>query len=256
MAAFLPIVLLSFYSFQLSSDSVRVLVEEENMSAVGNLAELVVQDIQQNVKLAHAIASISGTVSAVRDKNEVALRTRLKAIMVSNPHVHRAFVVDTTGKLWSEFPTAESAYHSDLSDRTWFQSVKNRQRPYISGLYIRPQFPDEPVIAIATPIISKGEFLGVLVFEYRVKHISKWLRNIRLGISGHMLLLDQDGALVAHPDTTVGFSINKQYIGIEEITAAHEGKLHTSEYYDPTIDKEMIATFLPISMGNHMWVAS
>ncbi len=255
LAAFLPIVLLSFYSFQVSSESVKSLVEEENVSAAENLAQLLVQDVQQNVKLAHAVASIPGTISAVRQQDEVAMRTRLKALMVSNPQVHRAFITDAEGRLWSEFPTASGAYNTNFSEWTWFQSVKERERPYISGLYIRPQFPDEPVIAIAAPIHSLGQFMGALVFEYRVAPISKWLTNIRLGVGGHILLLDHDGALVAHPDIPVGHSINKSFIDISPVQKAQKGTLHTMEYTEPLLDQNMIATFLPISVGSHMWVA-
>ena len=254
LVVFLPIVLLSVYSFQISSNSVRSLVEEENISASGNLAQVIVQDIKQNVRLAHAIASIPGTIQAVQDHDEVAVRTRLKAIMVSNPQAHRAFVVDAKGELWSEFPTAEGAYGKVFSDLSWFRYVQKEQRPYISGLYIRPQFPDDPVVAIAVPIRSKEDFLGALVFEYRVGHLSKWLSNIRLGIRGHMYLLDQHGSLVAHPTVSVGSTLVKDYMGIEAINKAHMGQLHTSEYIDPKMNEEMIATFLPISMGEKMWV--
>lgn len=254
LAVFLPIVLLSVYSFRIASDSVRALVEEENVSAAGNLAQLVVQDVKQNVRLAHAIASIPGTIKAVSERDEVALRTRLKALMVSNSQVHRAFVVDAEGLLWSEFPTAEGAYDSSYADWSWFRSVKQEQRPYISGLYIRPQFPDEPVVALAVPIRSQDEFLGVLVFEYRVQYISKWLSNVRLGIRGHMFLLDQNSSLVAHPSIPVSRRLYKEYMGIEVIRNAMQGVLMTTEYTDPSMQEDMIATFLPISMGGHMWV--
>lgn len=212
------------------------------------------QDIKQNVRLAHAIASIPGTIKAVEGHDEVALRTRLKALMVSNPQVHRAFVVNEEGVLWSEFPTALDAYGADFSDLSWFRMAKKEKRPYISGLYIRPQFPNDPVVAIAVPIQTKQEFLGVLVFEYRVAHLSKWLSNVRLGIRGHMLLLDQHGSLIAHPSIDVGQILVKDYMGIEAIDKAHAGILHTSEYVDPSMEEEMVATFLPISVGGNMWV--
>ncbi len=190
------------------------------------------QDIKQNVRLAHAIASIPGTIKAVEGHDEVALRTRLKAIMVSNPQVHRALVVDDKGELWSEFPIAKDAYGKVFSDLSWFRYVKKEKRPYISGLYIRPQFPDEPVVAIAVRIQSKGHLLGVLVFEYRVAHLSKWLSNVRLSIRGHMYLLDQHGSLIVHPTISVGHILVKDYMGIDAIDKAHNGQLHTTEYID------------------------
>ena len=255
LAVFLPIVLLSIYSFQVSSNSVRSLVQEENVSSAGNLAQLIVQDIKRNVKLAHAIASIPGTISAVQQRDSLAMNTRLKALMVSNPQVHRAFIVDAEGFLWSEFPQAAEALGTDFSDWTWFRSVQQMRKPYVSGMYIRPQFPDDPVIALAVPIRLQEEFLGVLVFEYRVGHISEWLVNVRLGISGHMLLVDQHASLVAHPTVDIGRTLYKGYMELPEIKKAHEGLMHTTEYTDPDSGLEMIATFMPIAMGEHMWVA-
>lgn len=254
LAVFLPIVLLSVYSFRIASDSVQALVEEENVSAAGNLAQLVVQDVKQNIRLAHAIASIPGTISAVENRDEVALRTRLKALMVSNSQVHRAFVTDADGVLWSEFPTAEGAYNSSYADWSWFRYVKEEKRPYVSGLYIRPQYPGEPVVALAVPIIKDGTLLGVLVFEYRVKYISQWLNNVRLGLRGHMFLLDQHSSLVAHPTIPVSKRLYKDYMDIDIIQRAHNGALRTAEYTDPATNEPMIATFLPVSMGENMWV--
>ena len=85
IAVFFPILLLAAYSMRIATQSVQTLIEEENISAVGNLSQLLTQDVRQNVKLAHAVASIPGTISAVKQQDELAVRTRLKAIMVSNP---------------------------------------------------------------------------------------------------------------------------------------------------------------------------
>ncbi len=254
LAVFLPIVLLSFYSFRIASDSVQTLVEDQNILASGNLAQMLTQDVRQNVKLAHAIASIPGTISAVETRDEVAMRTRLKALMISNLQVHRAFVVGSGGVLWSEFPTAEGAYGESFADASWFRAVTSNHRPYISGLYIRPQFPDEPVIAIAVPILDAEHFLGVLVFEYRVSYISNWLRNVRLGIGGYMFLLDQHGSLVAHPDIPVGRTLYKEYMNLPELVKAREGNLYTTEYVDPSNETQMIATFQPVALSDHLWV--
>lgn len=253
-AVFFPIILLSFYAFEVASDSVRTLVEEENISAAGNLSQLLTQDIRQNSKLAHAIASIPGTITAVAQHNEVAMGTRLKAIMVSNPNIHRAFVVGSGGVLWSEFPKAEGAYGMSFSDTEWFSTVKETHQPFVSGLYIRPQYPEEPVIAIAVPVLKQGEFMGVLVFEYRVRHLSVWLQNVRLGLTGHMLLVDQYGSLVAHPSVPVGGALFTEYMGLDVLKRAQKGELYTTTFIDPVSHEEVIATFVPIAIGSNIWV--
>src|SRR5919197_2836568 len=76
-AALLPIVLLSLYSFHVTSQSVRDLVQANNQSATTITAELVSRDLENSVNLAQAFAALPGMIEAVEDHDGAAVRDRL-----------------------------------------------------------------------------------------------------------------------------------------------------------------------------------
>lgn len=253
-AIFLPIVLLSLYSLQIASQSVRSVVESQNLTAAYNLAQQLTQAVKENVALAHAIASLDGTLAAIRDNDQVTLRMRLKAITVSRPEIHRAFFVNTGAVVINEFPTASGAYGSNFSDVEWFREFKITGKPVISGLYQRAQYPGEPAIAIAVPSRDGEHELGTLVFEYRAREIEKWLRSSEIGSNGYMLVVDHMSALVANPHVDTNDLGNKSYADATLVRDALGGAMQTSEYVDPLSGITMLATFVPISVGSHTWV--
>lgn len=254
-AVFLPIVFLSVYSLKVASDSVRSVVESQNTTAASNLSQQITEDIKQNVALAHAVASLDGTVKAIETGDQLTMRTRLKAITISEPVIHRAFLVNTGGTLISEFPTASGSYGSDLSGEEWFQHVKTTGNPAISGIYFRPQFPDVPVVAIAVPSRDGKRELGVLVFEYSVDVIRKRLETNEIGVHGYMFVVDQHAALVAHPQVAPAADSLNAYVQIPMINdALRGGEMKTTEYVDPVSDERMLATFVPLAVGPNTWV--
>jgi len=254
LAVFLPIVLLSVYTFRIASDSVRDLVEAENISSAANLSQLFIQDMTKNVVLAEAYASLPGTLSAVENHDEVSMRTRLKAMVVSNQQIHRAFIADAEGSVWNEFPTASGSYGTDLSSEKWFTAVEQDHKPVVSSSY--PSRVDgTPVIAIVVPIVSTGSaFRGVAVFEYDTTIISNWLETMELGQGGSLFLLDADGVLVAHSEGQKMHVLSESYKDVPAVHTALEGTLHTTEYTDPLTDTVMLATFIPIGVGQNTWV--
>lgn len=253
-AVFLPIVLLSVYSLNVATESVQSVVESENLSAAGNLAQFITQDIKKNVELAHAVASVPGTISAIAERDEVAMRTRLKAITVSNSQVHRTYVVSTGGLIWNEFPTASGAYGLSVRESDWYKDMQVNQRPHVSGLMIREQFPDIPVVSIAVPAQASGTTLGYVVFEYDAAVISRWLKSVRLGGEGHLFVVDQRGALLAHPNLPIGGSTYLAYANIQPVKQAIAGDIQMAEYDDPATSERMLATFLPLQIGDNTWV--
>lgn len=208
------------------------------------------------VSLGHAIASVPGTIAAVEERNEVALATRLKAIVLAYPQIDRVFVATPEGTVWSDYPPAPGAYGKEQADAEWQRGVSAEWNPSISGVYVRPYGEPLPVVAIASPIRSEsGAILGSLVFEYRTELIWRWLQNIRLGPSGHLLVVDHAGNLLAHPRVSPReATLSRAYSAVSEIHAAAQGVVLSARYEDPLTREEMVATFQPLQIGDHTWV--
>src|SRR5258708_1214856 len=106
LAALLPIVLLTFFSFPIPSSPLHDAVEATNLSEVSNVSQLVTDDLTHMVALAHAIASVPGTITAAETQDDLTMNIRLKAIKLAYPQLERVFVTDEKGVLWGDFPSA------------------------------------------------------------------------------------------------------------------------------------------------------
>jgi len=67
MLAMLPIGLLSVYSYQIASESVRDIIRAEDLSATGGIGILLQEDLGKTVALAEAFAATTGTMKALED---------------------------------------------------------------------------------------------------------------------------------------------------------------------------------------------
>jgi len=253
-AAFLPIVLISLYSYRIASGSMRALLQTEHISATSNLMQLLTADLKDGLDLVNAVSSVPGTIDAVKRRDQFAIRARLKAVTVAYPQVDRAYVTYPDGVLWEEHPQTTSIQGLDLSRSAWYIRLSKDWKPHISGIYQRSAR-DKPAIAIVAPIRDgDGAVLGILVFEYPTTQIVQWLRNISLSHDGYLLLVDQDGTLVAHPDSKQDDPLYTGYREQADIQEALRGTFHMSEYTDPLSRTRMIATFQPVSVGKNLWV--
>jgi C4-dicarboxylate-specific signal transduction histidine kinase len=152
VAALLPIVLLSLYSLQLTSSSVRRMVQANNQSAALITAQLVSHDLEASVQLARAFAALPELVEAVERHDEEAVRARLQALVQSSPRVDRAFVTDPQGLLWSDYPRATESLGENFAYRDWYQGVSQDWTPYVSEVYQRRAEPRPLVVAVAAPV--------------------------------------------------------------------------------------------------------
>lgn len=256
LAALLPIVLLSLFSYQVASQSVEDLVQAENNSASANASQLMVQDFKRTTDLSYAIASVPGTLDAIRRKDDIAMRNRLKAIVLAYPQIDRVFMTDRAGMLWTDYPQVPAGVFAKNQENTdWYRGVSGRWKTYISNAYIRPHDPSSPVVAIASPVFDEtGRVIGALVFEYRTEQIRRWLQNIHVGRTGHIVVLDKRGMVIAHPGLETTGQLHDEYKEVPPLLRSQSGNIILSEEYtDPVTGDHMIASFQPLAVGTNVW---
>ncbi len=256
LAAFLPIVLLSLFSYQVASQSVRNQVERENIAAAQNAGQMLTQDFLRMAELAHAIASVSGTLDAIEQRDDLAIRERLRAIVLAYPQIDRVFLTDPAGVLWTDYPQAPGVFAQSQAESDWYTRVSQEWKTVISDMYVRPYDPLAGVVAIATPVRNKeGVVSAVLVFEYRTDQIDRWLKNIRLGQRGHVFILDGSGIAVAHPSIESDLELRQRYRidPLLEDVRTHERFLQ-QEYVDPLTGLRMVAVMQSVAVGPSRWL--
>jgi signal transduction histidine kinase len=260
-AALLPIGLLSWYAFRLTSQAMRDLVAANNLSATTMTAELVSRDLEHSINLARAFAALPGMLEAVdlREQDvaraEVEVRVRLQTMVQSYPRIDRAFVTDPQGVLWSDAPRAPESLGKDFSHRDWYRGLSQAWQPYVSEVYQRHAAPKPLVVAIAVPIRQAQQVRGALVYQYRLDGITEWLKQMQVGRSGYVFVIDHTGTVAAHPRLNLQARQYDEYAAVAPVQAALRGRPQTAEYLDPLAQRPMVATFVPVSVGGEQrWV--
>ncbi len=139
------------------------------------------------------------------------LATRLKEIMALRPEVRLIQVIDADGRLVASTSRSGRAFYGDSP---WFQAVQQdplRIEPYFGVLSARAGGP--ALFDMASPVRDQGDgrFLGVLRIATDWTGFYGILAPVRIGRTGHALLLDANGKTLVsdgnEPSAYPGFAM-------------------------------------------------
>jgi adenylate cyclase len=85
----------------------------------------------------------------------------------------------------------------DARTRPWYWKTLRTDRPYISEPYLSFSI-GAPVITVSAPL--RGKVPGVLAADLKLDTFSEFVHAQRPGQHGTVMIFDQAGALIAHPD--------------------------------------------------------
>jgi adenylate cyclase len=88
-------------------------------------------------------------------------------------------------------------YGYDARTRPWYWKTLRTDRPYISEPYLSFSI-GAPVITVSAPL--RGKVPGVLAADLKLDTFSEFVQAQRPGQHGTVMIFDQAGALIAHPD--------------------------------------------------------
>jgi adenylate cyclase len=85
----------------------------------------------------------------------------------------------------------------DARTRPWYWKTLRTDRPYVSEPYLSFSI-GAPVITVSAPL--RGKVPGVLAADLKLDTFSAFVQAQRPGRHGTVMIFDQAGALIAHPD--------------------------------------------------------
>jgi adenylate cyclase len=88
-------------------------------------------------------------------------------------------------------------YGYDARTRPWYWKTLRTDRPYVSEPYLSFSI-GAPVITVSAPL--RGKVPGVLAADFKLDSFSEFVHAQRPGEHGTVMIFDQAGALIAHPD--------------------------------------------------------
>ena len=88
-------------------------------------------------------------------------------------------------------------YGYDTRTRPWYWKTMRSDRPYVSEPYLSFSI-GAPVITVSAPL--RGKVPGVIAADLKLDTFSEFVQAQRPGQHGTVMIFDQAGSLIAHPD--------------------------------------------------------
>lgn len=134
--------------------------------------------------------------------------------------------------------------NSIAEEQTYLDTLK-KGRWHLSG--IQSSFlSGEPALVLSYPVLSKQKkVLAVVLSELDISLIDKLQSNVKFGVLGHSVVLDQNGRLIAHPNPSwVKNMRNLSKLSIVKLMMA--GKTGVTTFYSPFLKENMVAGYTSV----------
>ena len=100
------------------------------------------------------------------------------------------------------FKTVSPSELRDFSGAAEFKSVIGSGKMFFGEIRFSEKL--EPMMTIAFPVfLREGEIAGVLGAELNVKTVFNEISDIRIGARGQIYIVDKNGILISHRDTSL-----------------------------------------------------
>jgi hypothetical protein len=250
-----PLLILVVFAYLVSARAVDEFVDRGNDAAAVITAALVEREFEHWISTLSSHAGFPTLSAAVTSGNVEEVRRRLEIFVTAHPRLDRAFVADTTGLLWVDFPVAPESLGRRFDDRDWYRGVSEARATYISEVYQRNAEPRILVVAVAAPVHSPatGELSGFLVGQVRLDGLSELVDHVEIGQEGIVLLRDHMGVLAAHPRLNLQHRSHHEYAEIPPGPPADDGEPVRLRFDDPFTGETVIASYVPARVGGHTW---
>lgn len=250
-----PMLILAVFAYLVSARAVDALVERANDAAASITAALVEREFEHWVSTLTSHAGFPTLSAAVAAGDVEEVRRRLEIFITAHPRLDRAFVTDTTGLLWVDFPVAPESLGRRFDDRDWYRGVSRSRSPYVSEVYQRNAEPRILVVAVAAPVRSPttGELAGFLVGQVRLDGLSELVDQVEIGQDGIVLLRDHTGVLAAHPLLDLRRRPHREYAEALPAPAAGAVGMARARYSDPFTGQMVLSSYVPARVGDHFW---
>lgn len=247
-----PMGILGYVSYTMASNSLQATVQQQLKAQTSDTSDLIEKTIE-SVKQSLEISSLnSQLVKAAQNSSKADIDTAfqyIQNIQKSNQDSMEVLIItDANGKVVIDSDTKEPDI--DLSDRNYMKKALSGSEAVSDVLTSR--FTGNPAIFIAYPIKDGNKVIGTLVGSIKFDSISNYAAKIKVGENGYAYMIDKNGLIVSHPDSSKILKVNVSDNASEDfkpiIKDMEDGK--SSEGFYTYNDKYKYVNFQPV--GN--WV--
>ncbi|AEC52054.1 chemotaxis protein [Pyrococcus sp. NA2] len=126
------------------------------------------------------------------------LQERFKLIKSLNPDISYVYYGDEQGHMYI-YPKIKLPEGYDPRKRPWYIQAKEKGGAVITEPYV-DAFTGKWVITYSEPVYVNGELKGVIGIDVFVSTLLDETKKIKLGESGYVVIVNQEGLTLAHPN--------------------------------------------------------
>lgn len=251
----LPMGILGYNSYKMTSNSIQNTVQEElngQVSDTSDMIETTIKSVKSVVEVSSLNNQIGKAAQNLSEPDIDGAYEYIKKVQENNKDFMEALIItDSKGKVvvdsTSRTPTV------DLSDRDYMKKTLSSGSQVVSEV-LTSRFTGNPAIFITYPIKEGDKIIGILVGSIKFDIISSYAAKVKVGNSGYAYMIDKNGLLVYHPDNSRILKDNAADITNDDfkpiLNEMKEGK--TSDGFYLFNNKYKYVTFKPA--GN--WVVA
>lgn len=180
--------------------------------------------------ISDVIAMHPDTISFIEgdSRSKGAVKALMDLSLESDENILSISMVLRDGQLISSGSSEFLIQSEDMMDESWYMEAKDsHQMPALNSIRRTDFTMDKEnwVISISREIVNDdNEHLGVLLIDLDYSFFEEYINNISLGDSGYAFVIENDGDVVYHPDTSYfeNSSKNNELVAICELGEGSE----------------------------------
>lgn len=154
----------------------------------------------------------------------------------SSPFILEAFIGKEKGEYLDTELEMPGGY--DPRRRPWYQQAFTEGKTAVTPAYLSTT--GDPVVSIVCPVLKKnGNQLGAVGIDVSLKGLSDVIKNMKIGKTGYVILLQDDGTILANPKKE---ELNFKNIGELDIPAFKTLSTMRDGHTEVTLDDKKYVT--------------
>lgn len=211
--AAIPLALTTLISSYLTHEALTRAVFDDAKVVASSVSREIDGVLNEKVRALTAAANTADVQSGDREKQLQAI----KNVGKQYPDMNEVAITDNTGN-W--VVRIDNATAPGIGERPYFQKLKNGADFAFSDVIV-PKGRNTPAIIVAVAIKdAQNNFKGAVTGVVDLQKLSQSLEKIKIGDSGYVILLDQAGKIIVHPDKSL---IQQELPPIEPVKAGLNG---------------------------------
>lgn len=164
------------------------------------------------------LAEAPSTRAYLSEKDNITIKEQvgglIKTALSSDPYIASIIIVGKEGQLISNEASLDMSMSEDMMKESWYvDAVDSGDMPSLTSARMQKFNMDKDnwVISMSREIKNEdGEHLGVIVIDFKYSVVEAYLSNLDLGLFGYIYILNSNGGVVYHEDTTYFENEEKQ----------------------------------------------